>query len=145
MNMESQEYSHCEGPNYNEEQQILLNKFLNIFFEHQTVVKMAHFATESYAIHKATDCYLCKFNANFDRFMEVMQGGITKTNINELELTKSTIQVHKQAKALTTYLKNFRKNICTMCGHIKHFPDLDAIRDEMMADVNQLIYVLTFK
>jgi len=41
----------CDGP-IGSVNQDTLDKFLNLFFTHQTIIKMSHFATDSYAIHK---------------------------------------------------------------------------------------------
>ncbi len=120
-----------------------LTLLLNMFFHHQTTVKMTHFSTNSFAVHKATDGYLVKFDVNFDRYMEVLQGAIGKSDVGQLTLDPVTI--HKSAEELTGHLKEFRKKIHKISCMIKYMPDLNNIRDEIMADVEQLIYLLTFR
>ena len=119
-----------------------LNMLLKMFFQHQIIIKMAHFATNSYAMHKATDGYLEKFEPNFDRFMEVLQGAIGKPT---QPFTLDQIPIHKTPNDLSDHLRSFRKEIYKLSCKIKHMPDLNAIRDEIMADVEQLIYLLTFE
>ncbi len=70
----------CDGPSEKKSHDRIV-QFLEEFFRHMTVIRLSHFATDSYAIHKATDCYLCKLNANFDKFMEVAQGAMKKLQV----------------------------------------------------------------
>ena len=132
-----------------------LEKILENFFEHQMSIKMLHFQTKSYGAHKSLDCYLCKFNSNFDRFMETAQGSRVKiigsdeglstdgrlTNkdiaVNVTMLTDGNIDSH-----ITSFKRVLNSQIPTTFGtHL----GLLAIRDEMLADVDQLQYLLTFK
>jgi hypothetical protein len=115
--------------------------FFTMFTGHEMRLKLEHFKTDSYAVHKTTDCYLCKFRENADRFMEVLQGGIGK-----YRLPSSTVRAScNSTESLEEHAKNFRKEFYKACCHIKNMPDLDAIRDEIMADASQLVYLLTFK
>jgi len=45
-----------------------------VFFEMLLMVKLFHWKTSSYAIHKATDNLYKKLNANMDSFIEVLLG-----------------------------------------------------------------------
>ena len=103
---------------------------------------MSHFSTDSYAIHKATDGYLEKLEPNFDRFMEVLQGAIGKPNV---PLLLDQISIYKNADDLSVHLRSFRKELYRLSCKIKNMPDLNAIRDEIMADAEQLVYLLTFR
>jgi len=119
----------------------VLNKLLEVFFAHQIKLKMYHFQTKNYGAHKASDKYLEKFDANFDRFMEVAQGlysKVTNTNLNfNIKMvTDSTINQE---------IENFANVLNNDVSFYKQNSDLLAIRDEMLADVNQLKYLLTFE
>jgi hypothetical protein len=117
--------------------------FLKLFFHHQTAVKMSHFQTESYAVHKETDAYLLIFSPLFDRFMEVLQGSLSKVKVKKLEC--EDIIVPDSADDLIGHLRYFRKTLHDLCKDMKGLPGLMAVRDELMSNAEQLIYVLTFK
>lgn len=117
--------------------------FLNLFFHHQTAIKMAHFQTESYAVHKATDAYLLTFAPLFDRFMEVLQGSLS--NVNTPTLKCDDVDVPDTAEKAISHLKEFRKKFHELCKELKGLPGLMAVRDELMSNTEQLIYVLSFK
>ena len=121
----------------------VLNVILTEFFIHQLSLKMQHFQTKSYGAHKATDQYLITFNLNLDRFMEVAQGLTDQRVSTTGDIRPITFNSDEE---FGYYLKAFTKfldeDIPKYCGTN---PDLLAIRDEMLADLNQLKYLLTFK
>jgi hypothetical protein len=118
-----------------------MNKTLKAFFLHQLTIKMYHFQTKGYAAHKASDAYLVKFLANADQFMEVAQGKFDTTNLKSFDVKVETVT----DKTIKTNLKQFAKILEKMSDDYKGHADILAIRDVMLADVNQLIYLLTFK
>ena len=108
------------------------------FFQHQLTVKMYHFQTKNYGAHKAADDYLVKYGANLDRFMEVYQGEAGRLQDKYLKVefevaTDQTIDSH--LVLMIEHLNRFEK--------LSH--ELAAIRDEMLADLQQFRYLLTFQ
>jgi len=118
------------------------------FLEILMMVKLFHWKTHSYATHKATDELYTKLNANIDRFIEVLLGKtnsriyITKTqslplhDFNNVDVFKGKIESFK------SYLVDLNEQplIKKMSN-----ADLLTIRDEILADLNQFLYLLTFK
>jgi len=117
------------------------------FLEMLIMVKLYHWKTQSYAQHKATDELYSKLNENIDTFIEVLLGKTeTRTNL----LKKPTIslidlsskeQLKKQIDDFKVYLVNLTDNkfIIKMSN-----TDLLNIRDEILGDLNQFLYLLTF-
>ena len=116
-----------------------LNQLLQIFYHHQIVLKTFHFQTTSYAAHKASDAYLEKFATNMDRFMEVAQGVYGRVTLKEIDMK---VQVGKD---ISCNVKDMVKVLSVGSGFYQNNTDLLAIRDEMLADANQLLYLLTFE
>lgn len=117
-----------------------LNSLTILFFQHQIQIKMFHFQTTAYGGHKAVDSYLEKFNDNFDRFMEAAQGifgRLTVSNVNISACTWNDDNIDKN-------LDGFISILNSLTDVLSDNTDLIAIRDEMLADVNQLKYLLTF-
>lgn len=117
------------------------NKLLTAFFMHQIMIKMLHFQTDSYGTHKALDAYLGKFSLNFDRFMEVSQGISGSSTLKTVDLKVKVATDNNIQSKLSDFGKLLSELSNTHDGH----HDLLAIRDEMLADVNQLKYLLLFK
>jgi hypothetical protein len=118
------------------------------FLEMLLMIKLYHWKTKSYATHKATDSLYEKLNSNMDTFIEVLLGksGIRidltqhKTiRLLDLNSQESFIQHLEKFKS---YLVNLNNNIAlkTMSN-----TDLFNIRDTILGDVNQLLYLLSFK
>ena len=119
-----------------------------IFFEMLLMVKLFHWKTYSYATHKATDELYSSLNDNIDKFIEVLLGktgtridlmghkSISLIDLNSQEQLKSKIESFK------SYLVGLTNN--KGLGSMSN-TDLLNIRDEILGDMNQFLYLLTFK
>lgn len=124
------------------EQEIVL-KFLSIL----NIVKIYHWKTHSYATHKATDELYSKLNDDIDKFVEVLLGKIG----NRVDLTKvktipirdftSLEQMKKEVNNFKSFLVGLDSN---KVMNIMSNSDLYNIRDEILGDLNQFLYLSTF-
>jgi len=119
-----------------------------VFLEMILMVKLFHWKTTSYATHKATDDLYTKLNANIDEFIEVLLGksGIRtdlmgNKNIRLVDLS-STESLKREIEAFKGYLVSLNDN-ATMKKMAN--TDLFNIRDTILGDMNQFLYLLTFK
>jgi hypothetical protein len=118
------------------------------FLEILNAVKLYHWKTYSYATHKATDELYGKLGESIDKFIEVLLGkaqnrinllgtkSIKLRDMKSPEEFKSVIQEYKN------YLVNLNSNK-TM--NLMSNTDLFNIRDEILGDLNQFLYLYTFK
>lgn len=117
---------------------------VKILLELLNMVKLYHWKTRSYAQHKATDELYAKLNEHIDTFVEVMLGkdesriNMASKNIDLLDAT-TTIEFKERIYEYRNFLIEldlyFNSNRDT---------DLMNIRDEILADVNQFLYLMTF-
>ena len=124
------------------EQEIVI-KFLSIL----NIVKIYHWKTHSYATHKATDELYSKLNDDIDKFVEVLLGKIG----NRVDLTKvkaipirdftSLEQMKKEIGNFKSFLVGLDSN---KVMNIMSNSDLYNIRDEILGDLNQFLYLSTF-
>jgi DNA-binding ferritin-like protein len=119
-----------------------------VFLEMLMMVKLYHWKTSSYATHKATDELYSKLNENIDRFMEILLGKsgqrtdlMDHKNIRLFDLN-SPDSLKKKAEEFKTYLVDldYKEQLKKMSN-----ADLYTVRDEILADMNQFLYLLTFK
>ena len=111
---------------------------LATFFQHQLTVKMYHFQTKRYGAHKAADAYLVKYTANLDQFMEVWQGEAGTVKDTDLVVNVKTYNdsnIAQHLNSVAAFLNSFNK-LST---------ELKAIRDVMLADLQQFKYLLIFE
>jgi hypothetical protein len=116
------------------------------FIEMLNTIKLHHWKTMSHATHKATDELYSKLNENIDTFVEIMLGKsggrINLTNVrsipvydfNDEETFKRKIETYR------AFLTNLSMNATIMQNN----PDLLNVRDELLGDLNQFMYLLTF-
>jgi DNA-binding ferritin-like protein len=118
------------------------------FFEMLLLIKLYHWKTQSYATHKATDELYSKFNENMDKFIEVLLGKtgmrIDLTNKKQITLydLSNTPQLINKVNSFKNYLVNLTNNKAIK---VMTNTDLLNIRDEMLGDMNQFLYLLSFK
>lgn len=118
-----------------------IKTILGEFFKHYIQLKMFHFQTTKYGAHKASDTYLDKFTDTYDKFMEVAQGKFGKLSINELNIEKFKVVTDD---TIFNELKRFIILLESLNDSLNTHTDLLNIRDEMLGNVNQLKYLLTF-
>lgn len=119
-----------------------------VFFEILLMIKTYHWKTHSYPTHKATDELYSKFNEHMDRFIEVLLGKtgsrinlMNHKTIRLLDLSSEDL-LKKEIEALKTYLVSLDNNKALQSMSNS---DLYNIRDEILGDLNQFLYLLTFK
>jgi DNA-binding ferritin-like protein len=122
------------------EQQIVIQ-----FLEMLNTIKLFHWKTSSYATHKATDDLHSKLSGSVDTFVEVMLGKhggrVNLTNVKTIELNDYS-SVDSFKSEIKKY-KDFLKNMNNLFD-AKNDSDLLNIRDEMLGELNQFTYLLTF-
>jgi hypothetical protein len=108
------------------------------------LIKLYHWKTRSYSQHKATDELYERLNKNIDRFVEVLLGK-TQTRVRNMEKRMELFDLDNTADFKERVLA-FRYYLTEMDMHLhkKTDSDLLSIRDEILADVNQFLYLLTF-
>lgn len=119
-----------------------------IFLEMLLMVKLFHWKTHSYASHKASDELYSKLNDDIDKFIEVLLGKsgsridlMSNKTIKLLDLS-SQESLKKGIEGFKSYLVGLNENIAMKKMSNS---DLYNIRDEILADLNQFLYLLTFK
>jgi hypothetical protein len=119
-----------------------------VFFEILLMIKLFHWKTSSYATHKATDELYTKMNANMDSFVEVLLGKsglrtdlMSNKHIRLVDLT-SPESLKREVEAFKGYLVSLNDNKA-----MKQMTNTDLfnIRDTILGDLNQFLYLLTFK
>ena len=121
---------------------------VSMFLQMLNTVKLYHWKTYSYAQHKATDELYSNLNENIDSFVEVMLGKkgsrVNLTGQKTLPLMDYT-NVQDFKREVEKY-KQFLIDMNKDAGiNITNNSDLLNIRDELLGNLNQFTYLLTFK
>jgi len=122
-------------------------KIVETFLEMLNTVKLYHWKTHSYAQHKATDDLYSKLNENIDSFVETMLGKnesrVNLTHVNSIPLNDySSLTPFKQK------IDQYKQFLVQMDGsivNISNNSDLFNIRDELLGNLDQFSYLLTFE
>jgi|TARA_B110000503_G_C6855299_1_gene292559 DNA-binding ferritin-like protein len=114
-------------------------------------VKLYHWNTLSYSVHKATDDLYGDLNTLIDQFVEVLLG--KHNNMNEkrknemLNIKTLSLDNYKDNGKFKTAVESYKKYLIGLNKHFKQSEnsDLFNIRDEILAALNKISYLLTLK
>ena len=110
-------------------------------------LKIYHWNTKSYSRHKASDQCFTDFQILFDKFIEVYIGKYGKDklflhNFGDKQIVQLQVMNDKN-------ITNLLKKVITFVNELELKPikdsDLITIRDEMMAVLNQTLYLFTLE
>lgn len=116
---------------------------IQFFFHLRDQIKLYHWQTKVYARHIATDKALSELDKSIDSFVEIY---IAKYGRPKMSTATSTVRVQnlseagakKLIQAAVKYLQG------PLTRHINKIDtDLINIRDELIAELNQLLYLFT--
>jgi hypothetical protein len=119
---------------------------VNFFFQLREQVKLYHWQTHSYARHKATDDVVAALDSSIDTYVETYMG---KYGRPKLTASTNTIRITNYTE--TSIVKFIRAAIAHLQGPLvkrldpKADTDLFNIRDEMLGELNKLLYLFTLK
>lgn len=106
-------------------------------------VKLYHWQTISHPRHTATDDLVGKLDENIDKFVEVYIGKYGRPKLT----AKHSINLHNFSdKEATRFLQNAVSWMSNVLPKKLKKTDTDLlnIRDEIIADLNQTLYLFTF-
>ena len=117
---------------------------VHTFIEMLNVVKMYHWKTHSFAQHKATDELYSSLNGHIDTFVETLLGK-DGSRIEHWNKKIEIMQADNTAQ-FKSRVNEYRDFLIDLTNHFDANKDSDLlnIRDEILGDINQFLYLLTF-
>jgi hypothetical protein len=117
---------------------------VRMFLEMLNVVKLYHWKTHSFAQHKATDELYERLNGHIDTFVEVLLG----KDQSRIQMVERSIQLMDPSEKTDFQNKvlEYRGFLTDMNIYFDPARDTDLlnIRDEILGDINQFLYLMTF-
>ena len=129
------------------------SKIVKTFMEMINTVKLYHWKTLSYAQHKATDELHEHMQSNVDKFVEILLGkdesrlGMINKRIDNSLTVKIDSSAPKSQDEFQQKLMKYRRFLTSLDSLFdeKEDSDLLNIRDELLADLNQFLYLFALK
>ena len=119
----------------------LVNLLLKLLID----VKIYHWKTKSYAEHKATDQLYETLNENIDKFVEILLGkDEARLNMKGRAIEISDPKTIEQFKKIINGNKVLLEKKMGKYLIANSDTDLLNIRDEILGDLNQFLYLATF-
>lgn len=122
-------------------------KDVHFFFNMREQIKLYHWQTMAYSRHVATDMVLEKLDKNIDRFVEVYIGKYGRPRLANGTNTVKLINMSDQTarRFVESCIKYLVEDLLIDSAKRPADSDLTTIRDEMLADLNQLLYLFTLR
>jgi len=128
----------CGTSKYSENEIVL--KFIQML----NIIKIYHWKTLSYPEHKATDELYERLNENIDKFVEILLGkDQSRVKMLEKRIDLTDSDNLKDFKSKIFEYRTFLTDM-NMFFDSKRDSDLLNVRDEILGDINQFLYLLTF-
>jgi DNA-binding ferritin-like protein len=117
---------------------------VHMFIEMLNVVKLYHWKTRSFPEHKSTDELYSQLNEHIDKFVEVLLGK-DASRIKKWESKMNIIQADN-SKQFKDRIYEYREFLIDLNRFFdaKRDSDLLNIRDEILGDINQFLYLMSF-
>lgn len=119
-------------------------KIVTMFLQMLNTVKLYHWKTSSYAQHKATDELYANLDLGIDKFVEIMLG----KNGSRVNLTgQKTLPLldYTNITDFTREVNKYKDFLIKMKIDETNNTDLLSVRDEILGNLNQFTYLLSFK
>ena len=118
---------------------------IQFFFLFRDQLKLHHWQTFSYPRHKATDEVIQSLDEHIDMFVEIWMG---KYGRPKMTAATSVYQIKNMSEK--TFIKFVKEGIEYLQGPLSKSlkatdSDLANVRDEMIGDLNKLLYLTTLK
>ena len=112
------------------------------FLEILNTIKLFHWKTKQYSIHKATDDLYSSIQQHMDAFIEQLMGTLD----SRIKMTTKTIPLCDcdKVESFKIRILNFKKYLENLSLPSK-YSDLYTIRDELLGEVNKFIYLYSLK
>ena len=106
-------------------------------------IKLFHWQTKSYPRHKATDAVIEALDGSIDKYVEVYMG-----KYGRMKLSGQTASIHLRNLSETSIVKFIKTCITYLNKDLvsrlrEDDTDLVNIRDEMLGELNQLLYLFS--
>jgi len=144
-NLNTKEKLNKTNSNNSKKQHKAKEELVNLLLKLLIDVKIYHWKTKSYAEHKATDQLYEALNENIDRFVEILLG----KDEARLNMKGKNIEI-SDSKTIEQFKKIVNSNKVLLEKKIGKYliansdTDLLNIRDEILGDLNQFLYLATF-
>lgn len=117
---------------------MLFEELVCVFYSFIIKIKLLHWTTRSYAVHKSTDKLLTSLEQNFDKLMETYMGLKDEKVIENNKAIK--VKLIKDNEYISSLLE-FEKYI----SNVSISESFNNIRDDILSDINIAKYLTQLK
>ena len=136
--------------NQNNNNKKIYQQIVYCFMQLLSTVKLYHWKTTDYPTHKATDELYASLNTKVDEFVEVLLGKPSSAGSNRayiLHMSSIKLPALNNNAGMKRTIESYKAFLINLTNNSQFKQgsnvDLLAIRDEILATLNQFLYLLT--
>jgi hypothetical protein len=116
---------------------------VNFFFQMREQIKLYHWQTHSYARHKATDDVISALDTTIDTYVETYMGkyGRPRMSARNNKIAVSNMSEKSAVRFIKLCIAHLQGPLVKRLRPTDS--DLINLRDEMLGELNQLLYLFT--
>ena len=118
---------------------------VNFFFTLREQIKLYHWQTHLYSRHKATDMVIESLDKSIDQYVEIYIGKYGRPKVSKMT---GTIRIQNLSEtSIVRFIRNAIQYLTyELTDGLKPTDtDLHNLRDEMLGEMNQLLYLFTLR
>jgi hypothetical protein len=121
-----------------------MTEFVKFFFTLQNTLKLYHWSTKSYSRHISSDNLFNNIILTSDKFMETFQGKYGKINVGVEFITNNKVLNDNEIIVFLNEAKIWLQSVVK--NNMLNIEDTDLlnIRDDLLGNINQTLYLFTF-
>jgi DNA-binding ferritin-like protein len=135
----------------NKESKITKRQIVRYMLQMLITIKLYHWNTLSFSVHKATDDLYGVLNTLIDQFVEILLG--KGDNVSEkkkhdiLDMKTLHLKTYKDNGAFKNEIESYKKYMIGLSSVFtqRENSDILNVRDEILATLNKMSYLLTLK
>jgi len=120
-----------------------MDHIINQFIKLRNQIKLYHWKTSLYPRHVSSDTFLKKFDKHIDKFIETMSGGRDIKPVDGFNVKFEKLN-DKNVFDYVNIFKEWLMEKLPTCLY-EYETDLLNLRDEILADVNRMLYLFRLK
>jgi hypothetical protein len=121
-----------------------MTEFIKFFFTLQNTLKLYHWSTKSYSRHISSDNLFNNIILTSDKFMETFQGKYGKINIGVEFITNNKVLNDNEIVNFLNEAKIWLQAVVKNNMLNNEDTDLLNIRDDLLGNINQTLYLFSF-
>ena len=123
----------------------MLSDLLNKLLSFRQQIQLYHWSTRSYSRHIASGTLYTNLSTLIDKFIEILQGRVDRISYKKIVLRLKSVNDKKINDVLVDFRDYLQVKLEEELSALTSVSELLNLRDEMLGEVNQTLYLFSLQ